>query len=775
MSDKDKGSPSRWDNPRAHKAEAAMPEQHMPPRFPRLNTIRNRLLIIFVALVVMPVAANGAYSAIRDANNAEQRVIAQLESVATLKEAEIQTWLDSLQVDLNTALIAEDVNLYLFLLLQESMADLSTRETFLSVIENRFSEMLSLTHRFDELFAMNLQGEVIVSTDAAQQGENYKNEPLFQEGLQGYSVQPPAISPMTDQTSVFVVRPITKATNETIGVLAGRASLAELNGIMGERAGLGNSGETYLVSSNKVLLTPSRFEDTGYVAGETAVHTTGVNETLQNLTGGAGSYDGYRGVPVIGVYKWLPELQLVLVAEQDRSEAMSAARTAMYVNAGVAAAAVLLALFAGLLVTRNIATPLAELATTASKIASGDLNLVAPVRRADEIGELARSFNHMTAQLRELISGLERRVADRTHDLEQRSTYLEASSEIGRATNSILETDRLIQQAVTLIRTGFDLYYVGLFAVDEAGEWAILRAGTGAAGQAMLARGHRIKVGEGMIGWSIAHSQARVALEAGEDAVRLATLELPDTRSEAALPLRSRGHVLGALTVQSDQPDAFDRDTIAILQTMADQVAVALDNARLFAEAQTALEAERRAYGELSQQAWVELLKTRTNWGYRFAHGSITPVEGDWQLDMPQAAQTGQRVQSAGPAREVTLPLQVRNQVVGVLSFHKGDTSEAWTPEELTVLETLIDQLGLALDSARLYESTQRRVAQEQLVSAVTARIRETLDIETVLQTAAQEVRQALGLPEVVIRLGEPPLPARTSGDGHHQNEEVRG
>jgi len=110
-------------------------------------------------------------------------------------------------------LIAEDVNLYLFLLLQESMADLSTRETFLSVIENRFSEMLSLTHRFDELFAMNLQGEVIVSTDAAQQGENYKNEPLFQEGLQGYSVQPPAISPMTDQTSVFVVRPITKATN----------------------------------------------------------------------------------------------------------------------------------------------------------------------------------------------------------------------------------------------------------------------------------------------------------------------------------------------------------------------------------------------------------------------------------------------------------------------------------------------------------------------------------------------------------------------------------
>jgi len=752
-----------------------MPEQPISPRFSRLNTIRNRLLIIFVALVVLPVATNGAIAAIQGASNAEQHVIAQLESVATLKEAKIKTWLDNLQVDLSTALIAEDVNLHLFFLLQASMKDYSFLETSYRIIEKRFLETLSLTNRFDELFVVDLNGEVVFSTDATRQGRIYENETLFQEGLKGFFVQPPGVSLSLDRTSVFVARPITdEETNDTQGLLVGRATPDELNNVMLERAGLGNSGETYLVSSNNVLLTPSRFEDEGYVAGETTVRTTGVNETLGNLRGGTGSYDGYRDVSVIGVYKWLPELQLVLVAEQDRSEALSAARTAVYLNGGVAAAAVLLALLAGLLVTRNIATPLAELATTASKIASGDLNLVAPVRRADEIGELARSFNHMTAQLRELISGLERRVADRTHDLEQRSTYLEASSEIGRATNSILETDRLIQQAVTLIRTGFDLYYVGLFAVDEAGEWAILRAGTGAAGQAMLARGHRIKVGEGMIGWSIAHSQARIALEAGEDAVRLATLELPDTRSEAALPLRSRGHVLGALTVQSDQPDAFDRDTIAILQTMADQVAVALDNARLFAEAQTALEAERRAYGELSQQAWVELLKTRTNWGYRFAHGSITPVEGDWQPDMSQAAQMGQRVQSAGPAGEVTLPLKVRDQVVGVLSFRKGETSEAWTAEELTVLETLIDQLGLALESARLYESTQRRAAQEQLVSAVTARIRETLDIETVLQTAAQEVRQALELPEVVIRLGEPPRPAHTGGDGHHQNEEVR-
>ena len=213
-------------------------------------------------------------------------------------------------------------------------------------------------------------------------------------------------------------------------------------------------------------------------------------------------------------------------------------------------------------------------------------------------------------------------MADRTQELEQRSSYLVAAAEVGRTAASILEADALVQQVVELIRKDFGLYYVGLFQVDDSGEWAELRAGTGEAGWTMLARGHRLHIGgDSMIGWSITNRQPRIALEAGEDAVRLATPELPETRSEAALPLQSRGRVMGALSVQHTRPGAFDEDTIVVLQTMADQVAVALDNARLFAGRQEALEAVQRAYGEVSSEAWHEMLRSGLGWAFAATRG----------------------------------------------------------------------------------------------------------------------------------------------------------
>jgi HAMP domain-containing protein len=213
--------------------------------------------------------------------------------------------------------------------------------------------------------------------------------------------------------------------------------------------------------------------------------------------------------------------------------------TMLGITAGAGLLGVLIAIGASLFITRSIATPLANLAHTATQIAEGELTQVARVEREDEIGTLAQAFNSMTSQLRDLIGSLEHRVYERTQELERRSSYLQASAVVSQAATSILETDELVRQVVELIQEQFGLYYVGLFLVDESSEWAVLRAGTGEAGRSMLARGHRIKVGEGMVGWSVVHAEPRVALEAEEDVVRLATAELPDTRSEATLPLRS--------------------------------------------------------------------------------------------------------------------------------------------------------------------------------------------------------------------------------------------
>ncbi len=386
-------------------------------------------------------------------------------------------------------------------------------------------------------------------------------------------------------------------------------------------------------------------------------------------------------------------------------------------------------------------------------------------------------------ELEAMRASLEEQVADRTRGLERRSVQLQAATEVGRAATSILEPEQLIWQVVELIRERFELYHVGLFQIDTTGRWAEYRAGAGEAGRTLATQGFRLEVGgASTIGWCTLYGQTRVAQDVNKETVRAEHPLVPKTRSEAALPLIARGQVIGALSVQSSQQDAFDADTVAALQSMADQVAVALDNARLFAESQEALEATRRAYGELSRQTWTEMLRTRADWGYSYAHQSIAPAEGDWQPEMVHAAQAGQiALRSPKPVEGeedgaegpmLAMPLRVRDQVVGALGFYRDIQDETWTAEETALLETLVSQLGVALESAQLFEETQRRAAQDRLLGEVTTRMRETLDMDTVLQTAIREIGQALGIAEVEVRMGRgrtqkaPVSPARGGGDG---------
>ena len=355
---------------------------------------------------------------------------------------------------------------------------------------------------------------------------------------------------------------------------------------------------------------------------------------------------------------------------------------------------------------------------------------------------------------------LEQRVAERTVDLERRSDYLAASAEVSRFAGAVLDRDALIRDVVALIHERFGLYYVGLFLLDGRREWAVLRAGTGEAGEAMLARGHRLRIGEGsMVGWCIEHNQARIAQEVELDSERATVSELPDTRSEAALPLRSRGQVLGALTVQSEQSGVFDRDTVATLQVMADQVATALDNASLYAASQAALETERRAYGEASQQAWQNLLKTESDLGFRYDRGETRRAEGDWVPGMVRAADQARMVEeSVDGGVTMAVPLSVRGQVVGVMHLSKMGEDAEWTEEDRGYLAAIAEQLAIALDGARLYGETQRGAARERTIAEATTRMRETLDLDALLRTAAVELRHVMDLAETEIRLGTGPV-----------------
>jgi GAF domain-containing protein len=364
----------------------------------------------------------------------------------------------------------------------------------------------------------------------------------------------------------------------------------------------------------------------------------------------------------------------------------------------------------------------------------------------------------------------------RTRDLERRTNYLEASAQVSHTASSTLNTDQLMRQVVDLIRERFDLYYVGLFLVGEASEWAVLRAGTGTAGQAMLARGHQLPIsGNSAVGQSIATGQLCVVQET--DTLRLATDQLPNTRCEAALPLRSRGQVIGALAVQSDTPGVFDDTLMAVLQLMADQVAVALDNARLLAESQEALTAERRAYGQASREMWRQMMSAGLTPGFGYVGQQIVPIGDERSPQMEAALRQEKSVVVASPTGSaLALPIKVRGQTIGVVDMHKKTPGSEWTAEEVTLVETLTEQLSVALESARLYQDTQQRATREQLAAQVTARMRETLDMDTILRTAVFEIGQALNLAEVEVLMGAGQVSAdEASGgrNGHNEDQDV--
>jgi PAS domain S-box-containing protein len=387
-------------------------------------------------------------------------------------------------------------------------------------------------------------------------------------------------------------------------------------------------------------------------------------------------------------------------------------------------------------------------------------------------------------------------------EAQYRSDRLQTAAEVSRAASSILDVDGLITTSVNLIRDQFDFYYVGLFLVDEACEWAVLRAGTGEAGRLQLEQGHKLKIGgESMIGWSIQNRKARIALDVGQDAVRFKNPALPDTHSEMALPLISREEVIGALTVQSVEPGAFSDEDITMLQTMADQLANAIANARLIERAaQARTEAETRLQETLALQQLSQALSSTLRVdeilsiffeacikeiGFEFVQfclvdkyqNRVKAVAGvgvsesnikranralDSRDILADIVRTGKTelitgwddrfdrdtFEAEGHADWVRIftPVTFQQQNIGVVEagFNKN-TYQSFEETQVRLLKAFINQTALALDNAQRYEASQRRARREALIKEITTRVRASTDLQTILQTTVKEVGDAIG------------------------------
>jgi len=346
---------------------------------------------------------------------------------------------------------------------------------------------------------------------------------------------------------------------------------------------------------------------------------------------------------------------------------------------------------------------------------------------------LVKALDESHHTLREQTEGLE--AAHKM--LAERTKALEAIGELARDASSASDQQDLLNRVVKLVSERFGFYHAGIFLLNPSREWAVLQAASSEGGQRMLERSHRLRVGqEGMVGYVTYHGKPRIALDVGTEATFFNNPDLPETRSEITLPLRVRNEVIGSLDVQSTEAEAFNEDDIAILQAIADQVAMVISNVRLFQTVQENLEAERRAYSDLSHKAWSELLRERQALGFRCDENGIRRLIGG-QLG---AKQGKARTQSL----PLTIPIRIRGQTLGTFEATKPNGAE-WTQEEMDTALALVEQLNTALDSARLYQETRRRAERERLAGEITAKLRATNDPQVILQTAIQELRQALG------------------------------
>jgi len=483
-------------------------------------------------------------------------------------------------------------------------------------------------------------------------------------------------------------------------------------------------------------------------SGQTGVRQVSIN--------GVNRFIAYQPIPVVGY-----SLGLV-VSEEEVLQGFVATtttlgeetRNTLFSTVGVSLFLLALAVLAAYGIGNSITAPLGKLTEAAEAVADGNLNTRAEVKTRDEIGLLAETLNSMTATSQELISNLEERVADRTQVIEKRIAQIQAVAEVGKSVAAQRELEDLLNRTAHLISERFDFYHVGIFLLDSHSEFAILRASNSSGGAKMLERGHRLRVGaEGIVGTVAETAEARIVLDVGEDAVYFDNPDLPKTRSEMALPLVAVGETIGVLDIQSVKANVFSDEDIPILQVLADQLAIAVQNARLLHDSQEALTFAQKATGEVSREGWRSLIQNVDGLGYvSLMSGELTKIHSDFDENAENALLDGSS-QISFEQKTLYVPVKVRGQSIAVMRLVKTSTSQNWTQDEIEDVEQIANQISNSLDSARLYSNAQQRAAMEQTLGEITTNITAFTDVDDIIRATVTQLGETLQDSDVALRI----------------------
>jgi len=365
-------------------------------------------------------------------------------------------------------------------------------------------------------------------------------------------------------------------------------------------------------------------------------------------------------------------------------------------------------------------------------------------------------------ELIELQGTLEKRVEDRTAELSQRSSELESANaqverraaqfealaQVTQTITAIRDLQELLPRITTVISEKFGFYHVGIFLLDEINQYAILSAANSTGGKKMLERKHRLRVGEeGIVGYAAATGKPRIAMDVGVDAVFFNNPDLPGTHSEMALPLISKNIIVGALDVQSTEVGVFTDEDIQMLSLLADQVSLAIENARIFEDARKALAESEMVSRRTTREAWHRLPEQQKLLGYRYNVTGASPLKESVKFTEPGS---GKNKGKQAEATQAVVPIALRGEVIGSLVVQSPSGKE-WNADQLDLIRAVAERVALSAENARLFEETTARAERERLVSDITSKIRSHTDPQSMIQTAIDELRSALGASRVEI------------------------
>ncbi len=356
--------------------------------------------------------------------------------------------------------------------------------------------------------------------------------------------------------------------------------------------------------------------------------------------------------------------------------------------------------------------------------------------------ELALSNRELT----ELRTTLQQQVEERTSELQQRAAQLEAVASVARTVASVQDIDSLLPAITKLVSQHFGFYHVGIFLLDQQRQNVVLRAANSQGGLRMLSRQHSLALdSQSIVGYSALRGDPRIALDVGTDSFYFNNPDLPDTRSEMAIPLRVVGEVIGVLDVQSTETNAFAEEDIRALSILADQIAIAIENARLFGETKKALSESKALFEQYTQQEWTSFARQAKTLGFLFDGKHIVPLDNYSKRELVKAvAQTGAIAQEKASGT-VAIPIKLRGQMIGVLDVRAKHGQRSWKADEIAMLEAAAERAALALENARLIESAQRRAARERAIGDISTRIGAVRNLESILQTAVEELGRKIG------------------------------